>query len=61
MDGLIAREWESSILQMLKGQGAKLASEKVAGKFDGYTEAWITESFRVSSLAELMDAVRNLE
>lgn len=61
MDGLIARAWETSILQMLKRHGAKLASEEVAGKFDGYTEAWITESFKVSSLGELMDSVRRDE
>jgi hypothetical protein len=61
MDGLIAREWETSILQMLKRSGAKLAAEEVAGKFDGYTEAWITESFAVNSLAELMQKVQDDE
>jgi len=61
MDGLIAREWETSILQMLKRRGAKLAVEEVAGKFDGYTEAWITESFAVNSLIELMQKVADDE
>lgn len=58
MDGLVAREWETSILQMLKRHGAKLSPDEVAGKFDGYTEAWIKESFPVKGLRELMDLVR---
>ena len=61
MDGLIAREWETSILQMLKRNGAKLAPEEVVGKFDGYTEAWLTNSYPVKSLRELMDTVRKDE
>ena len=58
MDGLMARVWESSILQMLERHCAKLAPEEVAGKFDGYTEAWISESYRTNSLLELMEAVQ---
>ena len=61
MDGLIAREWESSILHMLKRHGAKLAPEEVAGKFDGYTEAWLTNSYEVRTLRELMKAVERDE
>ena len=61
MDGLIAREWETSILQMLKRHGAKLASEEVAGKFDGYTEAWIADSFPARFLHDLMELVREDE
>ena len=61
MDGLIAREWETSILQMLKRHGAKLAPEEVVGKFDGYTEAWLTNSHPVKSLRELMEKVRKDE
>ncbi len=61
MDGLIAREWETSILQMLKRRGTKFAPEEVAGKFDGYTEAWITESFPARSLKELMEFVHQDE
>ena len=61
MDGLITREWEKSILQMLTRHGARLGPEEVTGRFDGYTEAWITESFQASSLGDLMDAVRRDE
>jgi hypothetical protein len=57
MDGLIAREWETSILQMLKRHGAKLSPDEVAGKFDGYTEAWLRDSMPITSLTELMDLV----
>jgi len=57
MDCHVAREWESSILQMLKGNGAKLAPTEGAGKLDGYTEAWLTDSHGTKSLRELMDAI----
>ena len=58
MDGLLAREWETSILQMLEHRGVKLSIDTVAGKFDGYTESWLSESFSANSLRELMDAVQ---
>jgi len=53
--------WETSILQMLKRHGAKLAPAEVAGKFDGFTEAWLTGSYEAKSLRDLMDAVQNDE
>lgn len=61
MDGSIAREWETSILQMLRSRGAKVGGETVVGKFDGYTEAWLAQSFPVSSLRELMEKVQEDE
>ena len=61
MDGLIAREWETSILKMLRRHGAKLGSADVVGKFDGYTEAWVKRSYEVRSLRELMDVVKQDE
>ena len=61
MDGLIARNWETSLLQMLKRHGAKLGPQEVAGKFDGYTEAWITNSFPSDSLQALIEMVRDEE
>ena len=57
MDGLIARNWETSVLQMLKRRGAKLAPMEIVGKFDGYTESWLSESYEARTLRELMDAV----
>lgn len=61
LDGLLVMSWETSILQMLKRHGAKLAPAEVAGKFDGYTEAWLTGSYEAKSLRDLMDAVQNDE
>ena len=61
MDGLIAQKWESSILKMLKRNGAKLATQEVAGKFEGYTEAWLTASFPADSLKYLMKKVHDDE
>ena len=61
MDGLIARDWETSILQMLKGVGADLSNESIAGKFDGYTEAWSRSTFEVKSIKELMRRTEEYE
>jgi hypothetical protein len=61
MDGLIAREWETSILRMLRRQGADLGNQTVAGGFDGFTESWSSVSWPAESLKELMDSVRQLE
>jgi hypothetical protein len=55
MDGSLARERESGILKMLKARGARVAPEHVAGKFDGYTESWIAESYPVASLGDLLE------
>jgi hypothetical protein len=61
MDGLLTRGWETSILQMLKKRGAKLAPDDVAGKFSSYTEAWIQSSLPVISIKELMRMVEEDE
>ena len=39
---------------MLQEKGADLSNEKIAGKFDGYSEAWTKETFPVNSIKELM-------
>ncbi len=61
MDGLIVREWETSILRMLKAKGADLSNEKIAGKFDGYSEAWSKSTFEVQSIKELMRLTEDFE
>jgi len=61
MDGLLAYEWEQSILKMLKRRGADLAREDIAGKFDGYTESWVADSFPVKSIKQLMRLVEEDE
>ena len=54
MDGHLTQQWESAILRMLKAKGADLSNEKIAGKFDGYSEAWTKATFPVGSIKELM-------
>jgi hypothetical protein len=54
MDGHLTQQWETAILRMLKKKGADLSNEKVAGKFDGYSEAWTKATFPVDSIKELM-------
>jgi hypothetical protein len=39
MDGHLTQQWETAILRMLKAKGADLSNSKIAGKFDGYSEA----------------------
>jgi len=60
MDGLNARNWETSILAMLRIQKADLANPKVAGKFDGFTESWSKSTFMAKSLKDLMDLTEKL-
>lgn len=59
MDGLLAQDWETDLLRFLKRNGARLGPIEVAGKFDGYSEAWTKDSFNMTSLKELMDKVRD--
>ena len=61
MDGHIAREWETAILRMLKHSGADLSNTKIAGKFDGYSEAWSKSTFEVKSIKELMRLTEKYE
>jgi hypothetical protein len=61
MDGVLTQIWEREILQMLKKKGAKLSPIEIAGKFTGFTESWVEESYPTSSLKALMETVRNEE
>ena len=61
MDGLIAQDWETDMLRFLKKSGAKLGPKEVAGKFDGYSEAWLKGNFEMRNLVQLMDAIRDSE
>ena len=61
MDGLIARDWETANLRMLKAKGADLSNSKIAGKFDGYSEAWSKSTFEVKSIKELMRLTEEFE
>jgi hypothetical protein len=61
IDGLNAREWETAILRMLKAKGADLSNPKIAGKFDGYSEAWSKSTFEAKSIKALMRLTEEFE
>ena len=61
MDGHLTQQWETSILRMLKAKGADLSNDKIAGKFDGYSEAWSKSTFEVKSIKELMRLTEEFE
>jgi hypothetical protein len=61
MDGHLTQQWETAILQALKAKGADLSNEKIAGKFDGYSEAWSKSTFEVRSIKELMRLTEEFE
>ena len=61
MDGHLTQQWETAILRMLKTKGADLSNDKIAGKFDGYSEAWSKSTFEVSSIKELMRLTEEFE
>ena len=46
---------------MLKARGADLSNGSVAGKFDGYSEAWSLSTISFSSIKELMSATEEYE
>lgn len=61
MNGHLTQNWETSILRMLKAKGADLANSKIAGKFDGYSEAWSKSTFEAKSIKELMRLTEEFE
>jgi hypothetical protein len=61
MDGLLTQQWETAILRMLKAKGADLSNKEIAGKFDGYSEAWSQSTFPVKSIKELMRLTEEFE
>ena len=61
MDGHLTQQWETAILRMLKAKGADLSNKKIAGKFDGYSEAWSKSTFPVKSIKELMRLTEEFE
>ena len=61
MDGHLTQQWETAILRMLKAKGADLSNSNIAGKFDGYSEAWSKSTFDVKSIKELMRLTEEFE
>ena len=61
MDGHLTQDWETAILRMLKAKGVDLSNSKIAGKFDGYSEAWSKSTFEAKSIKELMQLTEEFE
>ncbi len=61
MDGHLIQQWETAILRMLRAKGADLSNPKIAGKFDGYSEAWSISTFDAKSIKELMRLTEEFE
>jgi hypothetical protein len=61
MPGDVAKEWEQSILRSIRKRGVKTGPKHIAGKFDGYTEAWMQDDLPAKSLKSLMDMVHKDE
>jgi hypothetical protein len=57
MDGHLTQKLETQILRALKKIGARLGPSEIAGKFDGYSEAWTMDSFQISDISSLIDLV----
>lgn len=61
MDGHLTQQWETGILRMLKAKGADLSNAEIAGKFDGYSEAWSKSTFEATSIKVLMRLTEEFE
>jgi hypothetical protein len=61
MDGHLTAQWETAILRMLKASGADLSNSSIAGKFDGYSEAWSSAKLSFSSIKDLMKKTEDYE
>lgn len=61
MDGHLTQLWETAILRMLRSKGADLSNSQIAGKFDGYSEAWSKSTFQVDSIKNLMRLTEEFE
>ena len=61
MNGHLTQQWETAIIRMLRARGADLSNYLIAGKFDGYSEAWSKSTFEVHSITELMKLTEEFE
>jgi hypothetical protein len=57
MPGDITYLWEQDILRALSRRGVSLGPSHIAGKFSGFTEAWIEQDFDAKDLTALMSLV----
>jgi hypothetical protein len=61
MEGNLTHQWETAILRMLKASGADLSNVEIAGKYNGYSEAWSKATFEAKSIKELMRLTEEFE
>ena len=54
MDGVLAREIETSVLRMLRKNGAQMIKGSDHQQFDGYSESWMKNSFDAISISSLI-------
>jgi hypothetical protein len=57
MEGHLARQLETSILQAIEKRGARRGHKADIEKFDGYSEAWLKDSLSVAGFKQLLDWV----
>ena len=55
--GELAHSREQQILRALADRGVRLGPDQLAGRFSGYTEAWIESEFPMRSLDGLLALV----
>jgi hypothetical protein len=46
---------------LFKEKGVRLGPKEVAGKFDGYSEAWLKVDFEMKSRVMLMNHIKDSE
>jgi hypothetical protein len=57
LQGEVVHGWEQQILQALRDRDVQLGPDEVAGKFDGFTEAWHRRELSVSDLDQLLSLI----
>ena len=57
MDGHLTKDLESSILFSIKRRGAVMANSQDVIRFDGWREAWTSDSLKAATIKELLEFV----
>ena len=61
VQGFVRYARARSILKISNVSGAEIDNSSIAGKFDGYSEAWSKSTFPVKSIKELMRLTEEYE
>jgi hypothetical protein len=54
LDGYLARDIERTCLKSLERRGALLVKRVALPRFDGWTEAWVSDSISVTSISQIL-------